>query len=149
MRIPTLSSCSVSKYVSKPIFRKGSECRMLLAIFHRKCNVFFCYRRSPFLLGLGGLRSCSQYWLDALLRCIARYPGLLYVLVFDYFLWISYGCRFYIDFKNVIATLVVCFSLAVLSLLEIEEVSDHFFFTIIICCFVLTELWSNISVICF
>ena len=37
-----------------------------------------------------------------------RYPGSLYLVVFDNLRWISYGCRFYIDFKNVIAALAMC-----------------------------------------
>ena len=37
---------------------------------------------------------------------VVRYPGSLYLVVFDNLRWISYGCRFYIDVINVIATLV-------------------------------------------
>ena len=39
---------------------------------------------------------------------VVRYPGSLYLVVFDNLRWISYGCRFYIDVKNVIATLAMC-----------------------------------------
>ena len=50
-------------------------------------------------------RSCSRYLFDALVPSIVRYPGSLYLVVFDNLHWISEGCRFYIDFKNVIAAL--------------------------------------------